>query len=103
MRRPTLVRLAVFVATTVAAWGILTVGMDQESPDDLQPRQVALRDYEVVDPGPVVDQDAFERAQEAARNSVEPVTVARTEIEQEVLADIEGFFTDITAAVNREL
>lgn len=103
MRRPTLVRLAVFVATTVAAWGILTVGMDQESPDDLQPGQVALRDYEVVDPGPVVDQDAFERAQEAARNSVEPVTVARTETEQEVLADIEGFFGDIAAAVNRDL
>src|SRR5690606_532527 len=46
MRRPTLVRMAVFFATTVAAWGVLTVGMDQESPDDLQPRQVALRDYE---------------------------------------------------------
>ena len=103
MRRPTLVRLAVFVATTVAAWGILTVGMESEIPDDLQPGQVAARDYEVVDPGPVVDQDAFERAQAAARESVEPVTVARSEIEEQVIADVEDFFGDITAAVDREL
>lgn len=103
MRRPSLIRLAVFVATTVAAWGILTFGMEQEAADDLQPGQIATRTYEVVNPGPVVDQEAYERAQEEARSSVQPVTVSRPEIEEEVLADIEGFFADIAAAVERDL
>lgn len=48
MKRPGVLRLAVFVATTVAAWGILAFGGSAEDPDSLQPGDIAARDYEVV-------------------------------------------------------
>ena len=103
MRRPTLIRLAVFAATTMAAWGVLTYGMEQENAQDLKVDEIAQRDYEVVDGGPVLHAENFAAAQRAASESVEPVTVPRPEVEDEVINNIEGFFANVTAAVNREL
>lgn len=101
MRKQTVVRLAVFAATTVAAWAVLSFGAPQEDPSDLQPGQVAERDYRVVEPGPVTNTAAFEQAQQAAREEVEPVTVPRDGVEEEVLDNIEGFFADLRDAVIR--
>jgi putative nucleotidyltransferase with HDIG domain len=103
MKRPGVLRLAVFVATTVAAWGILAFGGSTEDPDALQPGDVAARDYYVVREGRVLNQVAYEQAQEAARASVDPVLVSRPETEDAVLDRIDAFFADIDAAVRGEL
>lgn len=103
MKRPGVLRLAVFVATTVAAWGILAFGGSAEDPDSLQPGDIAARDYEVVRGGSVLNQVAYEQAQEAARASVDPVLVSRPETEDAVLDRIDAFFADIEAAVRGEL
>lgn len=101
MNRSNLIRLGVFLATTVAAWGILTFGLQGEDVDELRPGDIARRTYEVSTPAAVLDVEAFETAQEEARAAVAPVSVPRPEIEDEVLASIEGFFADIHAAVMR--
>lgn len=98
MRRPSILRLAVFVATTVAAWGVLAYGGGPEDPEELRPGDVARRDYEVAQADRVLDEARYEDALEAARASVDPITVPRPEVEEEVLDRIEGFFSDIEAA-----
>jgi len=103
MRRPGVLRLAVIVATTVAAWGVLAFGGSTENPDALQPGDIAARDYEVVREGYVLNQVAYEQAQEAARASVDPVLVSRPETEDAVLDRIDAFFADIEAAVRGDL
>ena len=93
MRRATLVRLAVFVATTLASWAILAYGTEPE--DDvqtLQAGQIARRDYFAENSAEVVDVEAWTRAQDVARNSVAPATEQRTGIEERVLDNIEEFF-----------
>ncbi len=102
MRRPTVIRLTVFAATTMAAWGILTYGLAQEDVRSLEVNDIALRDYEVVDPGPVLHSENYAAAQQAARDSVEAVTVPRPEIEDQVIDGIERFFADIVSAVTRQ-
>ena len=101
MRKQTLVRLAVFAATTVAAWGILAWSPADEGAVELSPGDVAQRDYEVVDPGPVTNSIAFEQAQQATREEVPPVTEPREGVESEVLENIEGFFADLRDAAVR--
>ncbi|HEX2155045.1 MAG TPA: HDIG domain-containing protein [Acidimicrobiia bacterium] len=103
MRRTTLLRLAVFVATTVAAWGVLAYGGDREDPDELEVGEIAAQDYEVVAAGPVLDVARYEDAQQAAREAVDPVTEPRPDIEEQVIENIEGFFADVTLAVRGEL
>lgn len=101
MRKQTLVRFAVFAATTVAAWGILAWSPSDEDPVELNPGDVAQRDYQVVDPGPVTDSVAFEQAQQAAREEIEPETEPREGVESQVLENIEGFFADLRDSVVR--
>jgi putative nucleotidyltransferase with HDIG domain len=102
MRRATLVRLTVFVATTVAAWGILAYGTQ---PDDdvqtLQAGEIALRDYYAVNAAEVVNVEEWTRAQEAARDGVAPVTEQRTGIEEGVLDNIEEFFAMVASTTLR--
>ena len=100
MRKQTLVRLAVFAATTVAAWGILSWAPSDDIPD-LQAGDVAERDYSVVNPGPVTDSVEYEQAQEVAREAVEPFTEPREGVEEQVLENIEGFFADLRDSVVR--
>ncbi|MFP3914800.1 MAG: HDIG domain-containing metalloprotein [Actinomycetota bacterium] len=102
MHRPGILRLAVFVATTVAAWGILAYGGGADDSTDLQVDAVAQRDYVVQNEARVLDEVRYEAAQEAARNSVEPVTVHRPEVEDQVLDRIDAFFADIRDAVMGE-
>lgn len=102
MSRSNLLRLGVFIATTVAAWGILTFGLQGEDVDELRVGDIAPRTYEVATPSAVLNVEAFEQAQEEARAGVAPVSVPRPEIEDEVLASIEGFFGDVHAAVMRQ-
>lgn len=99
MRRATLARLAVFVATTMAAWAVLAYGTGDDDGTTLQVGQIAQRDYTVVVSRDVTDVEAFFAAQEAARNSVEPVSVLREGIDEEVIESIEEFMAGVAAAV----
>ncbi|HLU32355.1 MAG TPA: hypothetical protein VK088_11375, partial [Acidimicrobiia bacterium] len=98
-RRPSILRLAVFVATTVAAWGVLAFGGDVEDPGELQVGDIARRDYEVVNEERVLDTVRYEAAREAAANAVDPVAIPRPEVEEQVLDRIDGFFAEIREAV----
>lgn len=97
MSRPTLVRAAIFLFTTVAAWSVLSYGVDSNELSGLEPGDIAPRTYEVVTPAAVVDEVAVEAAQADAGNDVEPVEVPRTEIEEQVIGNIEAFFGDVAA------
>lgn len=103
MRRPSILRLAVFVATTVAAWGLLAYGGEAEDLNALQVGDVARRDYEVERSARVVHEEQYQQAVEEARNAVDPVTVPRAGVEGQVLDRIDGFFSAIAEAATGDL
>ncbi|CAN5886272.1 hypothetical protein BH23ACT5_BH23ACT5_22610 [soil metagenome] len=99
MRRRTLVRVVIFAATTVAAWGILAYGLEDSDPSLLQPGQLAPRDFVAVSSGMVTHLEDFQRAQDAARESVDRVSMPRDGIEEQVLDSIDGFFALVSRTV----
>lgn len=99
MKRATLVRLAVFAATTLAAWAVLAYGLEDDDKATLAAGDIAARDYVVVNAADVTDVVAFERAQQEARTSVEPVQRLRPEIDEEVIGNIEEFLAGVSVAV----
>lgn len=98
MSRPTLVRLAIFLATVVASWGVLSLGTSAAEPD-LQVGEPAPRDYVAEEPETVVDQAATEEAQQGAREAVEPIREPDPEVESSVLSTINDLFADVQGLV----
>ncbi|MFP4073907.1 MAG: hypothetical protein ACLFVZ_07685, partial [Actinomycetota bacterium] len=94
MSRATLVRTAIFLATVVAAWAVLSLGSGAETPE-----------LEVGSPSPetfyadvadtVVDREATEQRQEEARQSVPAPREVDTEAENAVIEDIQAVFEDL--------
>ncbi|MGH8914790.1 MAG: HD family phosphohydrolase [Acidimicrobiia bacterium] len=96
MPRPILIRVATFVATVVAAWGMLSLGSADTDPE-LVVGAVATREYRAERPAPVVDTVETERLQQEARDGVEPAERINEQIESTVNAQVTAVFDDVQA------
>lgn len=98
MPRPTLVRLATFAATVVAAWGVLSLGGGAVDPE-LVVGAPAPVEYRAQRAGTVVDTEGTERLEQEARNSVDPVEQINEQIQNTVNQQVESVFDDVEALV----
>jgi putative nucleotidyltransferase with HDIG domain len=98
MSRPVLIRAALFLATTVAAWGVLSVGTTP-TVGPLAPGQLSPQTFEAESAASVVDVEETERLRQEARDAVPPVRQTDSEIESLVLASVNAVFDDIEALV----
>ena len=98
MPRPTLVRLATFVATVVAAWGVLSLGGSSGNPE-LVLGAPAGQDYRAQRTGTVEDTLETERLRQEARNSVPPVEQINEQIQNTVNTQVEAVFDDVDSLV----
>lgn len=96
MPRPTLVRLATFVATVVAAWGVLSLGTGNID-SELVLGAPAPREYRAQRPGEVVDTVMTEAQEQEARDSVEPIEQVNEQIESTVNRQVTDVFDDVQA------
>ncbi|MBW3666984.1 MAG: HDIG domain-containing protein [Actinobacteria bacterium] len=91
MRRSTMVRAAIFLATVTATWGVLSLGTTLGA-DTLQPDTPAPMTFTAQRDRTVIDQEETARQEELARESVEPVRQRDLEVEASVSDAIEGVF-----------
>jgi putative nucleotidyltransferase with HDIG domain len=98
MPRPTLVRIATFVATVVAAWGVLSLGTGSADPD-LVVGAPAPRDYRAQRPNSVIDVAETERLKQEARDSVDPIEQINEQIESTVNQKVTAVFDDVQSLV----
>ncbi len=98
MPRPTLVRLATFVATVVAAWGVLSLGGPSGNPE-LVLGAPAAQDYRAQRTGTVEDTVETDRLRQEARNSVPPVEQINEQIQNTVNTQVEAVFDDVDSLV----
>ncbi len=96
MPRPTLVRLAIFLATVVAAWGVLSLGTGNVD-SALVVGEPAAREYRAQRQGTVVDTVETERLEQEARESVEPIERVNEQIESTVNSQVNAVFDDVQA------
>ena len=89
--RPTVVRVAIFLATVVAAWGVLSLGTSASEPD-LEAGQTAPRTFFAENPATVVNEAAVADLREQEREAVQPVRESNPEIEASVEASINDVF-----------
>ncbi len=94
MSRPWVIRVATFLATVVAAWGVLSWGTEEAS-TELQVGDPADQTYEAQRAATVVDSAETERLRQEARDGVEPILSRRSDVETEVFALIEALFGDV--------
>lgn len=93
MSRPTVVRIAIFLATVVAAWGVLSLGTSAADPE-LEVGQPASRTFYAENAETVIDTQAVAALKEQARQEVEPVRESDPEIEASVEASINAVFEE---------
>ena len=98
MPRPTLVRLATFVATVVAAWGVLSLGGGSAEPE-LSVGELAPREYRAQIPGTVTDTVETEALRQEARESVPPIEQINEQIESTVNTNVTDVFDDVQGLV----
>lgn len=98
MKRSTLVRLATFLATTVAVWGVLSLFSDPDQ-SNLSVGDLAARQYVAQRAATVDDTEETERLIQEARNAVPPERADNPEIEQQVQVDVTDLFDDVAASV----
>ncbi len=98
MPRPALVRIATFVATVVAAWGVLSLGT-AASDSELVLGAPASQDYVAQRAATVVDTEATERLAQEARDSVPPVEQINEQIQNTVNGQVEAVFDDVETLV----
>lgn len=101
MKRPTVVRIAIFLATVVATWGVLSLGTADES-QELLVGALAPQTYRAEKPAEVEDKDATDRLRQEARDAVEPIRETDPEIQASVLASVNQVFDDVEALVPAE-
>lgn len=97
MTRPTIIRGALFMATVVAIWGVLSLGATDDT--DLEVGQPAPMTYTAERDFDVVDVAATEDAREAARNAVEPIRQPESEVESRVISSITEVFETVSTLV----
>ena len=78
--RPTVIRTAIFLATVVAAWGVLSLGTS-ESPPELIVGRPAPATFIAENDATVVDSEAVDALRQQARDEVLPVRESNPEIE----------------------
>jgi hypothetical protein len=98
MPRPTLVRLATFVATVVAAWGVLSLGGDSTEPGLLLGAP-APQEYRAQIPSEVTDTAETERLRQEAREAVDPIEQINEQIESTVNQQVTAVFDDVQGLV----
>ncbi len=98
MPRPTLIRIATFVATVVAAWGVLSLGTPSGNPE-LVLGAPAPQEYRAQRPGTVEDTVETERLRQEAMDSVPPVEQINEQIQNTVNELVESVFDDVEALV----
>lgn len=99
MPRPTLVRLATFLATVVAAWGVLSLGGESEEFGDLTPGELAEQDFHAQVERDVIDTAATAAQKQAARDSVLPILRTDTEVQTEVEDQVNDLFDSLEEIV----
>ncbi len=97
IERPFVVRMATFLATVVAAWGILSLGTTTSNPN-LQIGSPAPQTFLAHSAATVPDVEETERLQQEARDAVAPISKVHPEIESEVIAQVNAVF-DATEAL----
>ena len=98
MQRPTIVRGAIFLATVVAAWGVLSLGA-VESEEPLVVGELAQRTYTAEREAEVEDTAATEAARQEAWDGISDEYRLAPEVQDAVRADINGVFDDLEASV----
>ena len=101
MGRSVIVRLAIFLATVAAAWGVLSLGSATTDPQ-LEVGDPAPQRFEAQRSDTVEDTVETERRKQEARDSVAPVYRVHPEIEAEVIDQIDAVFNDVAELVVAE-
>ena len=91
MSRPTVIRIALFLATVVSTWGVLSIGTSSAEAD-LMVGQPASQTFTAETSEEVVDAEEWERRKQAARDAVEPIREPDSEIESLVTASVTDVF-----------
>ncbi|HEX6300540.1 MAG TPA: HDIG domain-containing protein [Acidimicrobiia bacterium] len=94
MQRSTLVRIAIFLATVVAAWGVLSLGSGSDESAQAE-GEVAAQDYIAERSASVEDVIATQRLEQDARESVDKPYFTDTDVEQVVYDSVRDVFDDI--------
>ena len=98
MSRTTLVRIATFLATVFAAWGVLSFGAGDDEPD-LQAGNSASRTYTAQVSANVDDIEETDRLRKEARDAVNPVLEVDLANEALVRSDVEELFAAVAESV----
>jgi hypothetical protein len=96
MQRSTVVRLAIFLATVFAAWGILSLGTGSSQLGQ-SAGEVASQDYIAEQSASVEDEGATERLEQEARDLVEVPYFTDTDVEQVVYDSVRDVFDEVRA------
>lgn len=98
MGRPTVVRIALFLATVVATWGVLSIGISSAEAE-LMVGQPAPQTFTAEKSEDVVDSEETARREKAARDAVEPIREPDSEVESSVNDSVNAVFDDVEALV----
>ncbi len=98
MSRPTVVRFALFLATVVSIWGVLSIGSAQ-SELNLEVGAPSPTTFTAVRTVDVLDVDETDARRQAARDSVAPIRRVATERQDVAEANVNAVFDDLTAMV----
>ncbi len=96
MDRSSVVRFAIFLATVVASWAVLSIGTVATT-DVPEVGKPAPQDYLADNEDSVVDEVETELQRQAARDEVVPPRARDAEIESTVLAGVQAVFDDLQA------
>ncbi len=96
MPRPTLVRAAIFLATVVATWGVLSLGTGSAE-NELVLGEPATREFRAQRSGSVIDTVETERLEQEARDAVQPIERVNEQIESTVNQQVTSVFDDVQA------
>ena len=99
--RPIVVRTAIFLATTVAAWAVLSVGVAPAVPP-LKVGEPSPQTFVAETSASVEDVVETEKLRQEARDAVPPVRETDSEIESLVLDSVNAVFDDVEALVVAE-
>jgi hypothetical protein len=98
MGRPTVVRIALFLATVVATWGVLSIGISSAEAE-LMVGQPAPQTFTAEKSEDVVDSEEIARKEQVARDDVEPIREPDFEVEGSVNDSVNAVFDDVEALV----
>ncbi|MFZ0014500.1 MAG: HDIG domain-containing metalloprotein, partial [Acidimicrobiia bacterium] len=96
MKRSTLVRGSIFLATVVAAWAVLSLGTTADAPT-VAVGDLAAQDFEAGRTETVDDVESTEALREAAREAVPAPRQQDPEVEAAVTSNVRAIFDDVQA------